>query len=75
VRTAAGAIGRQALHAWRLVFPHPGTGRTLAIEAPLPADFRAALEALRPLTSAAAPPTAGASPRGRGAPRSGSRRR
>ncbi len=46
-RRAAAAIGRQALHAWRLAFDHPRTGRRVRIEAPLPADFRAALEVLR----------------------------
>jgi 23S rRNA pseudouridine1911/1915/1917 synthase len=46
-RRAAEAIGRQALHAWRLSFAHPRSGRRVAFEAPLPADFRAALEILR----------------------------
>ena len=40
-------IGRQALHAWTLSFPHPRTGKTLHVEAPLPEDFTAALELLR----------------------------
>jgi 23S rRNA pseudouridine1911/1915/1917 synthase len=31
---------RQMLHAWRLRFPHPITGRTIAAEAPIPADMR-----------------------------------
>lgn len=30
---------RPALHAWRIAFTHPGTGRRLEIEAPPPADF------------------------------------
>jgi 23S rRNA pseudouridine1911/1915/1917 synthase len=47
VRRAAGAVGRQALHAWRLAFAHPRTGRRLSFEAPLPPDLRAALRALR----------------------------
>ena len=34
------AFTRQALHAWRVVFPHPVTGHALRVEAPLPADFR-----------------------------------
>jgi 23S rRNA pseudouridine1911/1915/1917 synthase len=38
---------RQALHAARLAFSHPATGKRLALEAPLPADFSAALERLR----------------------------
>jgi 23S rRNA pseudouridine1911/1915/1917 synthase len=46
-RRAAEAIGRQALHASRLTFEHPRSGRRLSFEAPLPADFRAALEVLR----------------------------
>jgi 23S rRNA pseudouridine1911/1915/1917 synthase len=44
---AAEAIGRQALHAARLAFDHPRTGKRLVFEAPLPADFRRGLEALR----------------------------
>jgi 23S rRNA pseudouridine1911/1915/1917 synthase len=46
-RRAAEAIGRQALHASRLAFEHPRSGRRVSFEAPLPADFRAALEVLR----------------------------
>ncbi|MGZ5040856.1 MAG: RluA family pseudouridine synthase [Usitatibacter sp.] len=41
------ALGRQALHAWKLAFLHPRTGALQAFEAPIPADFRALLEALR----------------------------
>ena len=33
------SFGRQALHAHRLAFEHPGDGRLLSFEAPLPADF------------------------------------
>jgi len=40
-------IGRQALHAWKLDFPHPRTGARMAFEAPPPPDFTAALDALR----------------------------
>jgi 23S rRNA pseudouridine1911/1915/1917 synthase len=47
VRRAAEAIGRQALHAWRLAFPHPRSGRRMAFEAPLPADLRRGLAILR----------------------------
>jgi len=47
VRRAAEAIGRQALHAWRLAFPHPRTGVLMRFEAPLPGDFAAALAVLR----------------------------
>jgi 23S rRNA pseudouridine1911/1915/1917 synthase len=38
---------RQMLHAWRLAFTHPATSKALSFEAPLPADFATALEALR----------------------------
>jgi 23S rRNA pseudouridine1911/1915/1917 synthase len=44
---ASRAIGRQALHAARLAFDHPRTGKRLVFEAPLPADFRRALAVLR----------------------------
>ncbi len=37
---------RQALHACALEFEHPGNGKTLRIEAPLPADMRMLLEVL-----------------------------
>jgi 23S rRNA pseudouridine1911/1915/1917 synthase len=47
VRRAADAIGRQALHAWRLGFAHPRTGKPLRFEAPLPHDFERALAILR----------------------------
>ena len=40
-------FGRQALHAWRLELAHPGDGRRLAFEAPLPADFADLLTRLR----------------------------
>jgi 23S rRNA pseudouridine1911/1915/1917 synthase len=36
---------RQALHAWKLTFVHPGTGQTLAFEAGIPADLKELLEA------------------------------
>jgi hypothetical protein len=35
------------LHASRLVFPHPDSGARVVVEAPLPADFGAVLDALR----------------------------
>ena len=44
---AAAAIGRQALHAARLAFEHPRTGKRMRFEAPLPEDFRRALAVLR----------------------------
>jgi 23S rRNA pseudouridine1911/1915/1917 synthase len=45
-RRAAEILGRQALHALRLVLRHPSSGHLLALEAPLPADFRNALAVL-----------------------------
>ncbi len=47
VRQAADAIGRQALHAARLAFDHPRTGRRMTFEAPVPADLARALRVLR----------------------------
>jgi 23S rRNA pseudouridine1911/1915/1917 synthase len=38
---------RQALHAERLSLVHPRTGRQLSFQAPLPADFKALLTAMR----------------------------
>ncbi|QJX00496.1 RluA family pseudouridine synthase [Frigoriglobus tundricola] len=40
-------IARQALHAFRLRFKHPRTDQWIEAEAPLPADMRRVLEALR----------------------------
>ena len=40
-------LGRQALHAWRLAFAHPRTGKVLRLEAPIPEDLTAALSLLR----------------------------
>jgi 23S rRNA pseudouridine1911/1915/1917 synthase len=54
-RRAAEAVGRQALHAWRLAFDHPTDGKRADFEAPLPADFQRALAILR----APAPPARG----------------
>lgn len=45
-RELLGVIGRQALHALRLELDHPGDGRRLSFEAPLPEDFRRVLEIL-----------------------------
>lgn len=47
VAEAQQVLGRQALHAWRLAFDHPRTGKRLTLEAPLPPDFEAALKVLR----------------------------
>jgi 23S rRNA pseudouridine1911/1915/1917 synthase len=38
------ALPRQALHAWRLAFPHPLTGNAVHIEAPVPQDFASLLQ-------------------------------
>jgi 23S rRNA pseudouridine1911/1915/1917 synthase len=40
-------IPRQALHAWKLELKHPVSGKPLALEAPIPADFLAAQALLR----------------------------
>ena len=40
-------LERQALHAHRLTFEHPETGRTVEITAPIPADIRSVVEALK----------------------------
>ena len=42
-QTALAALNRQALHAYRLAFSHPATGKLLAFESKLPAEL-AALE-------------------------------
>ncbi|MBM4233661.1 MAG: 23S rRNA pseudouridine(1911/1915/1917) synthase RluD [Gammaproteobacteria bacterium] len=46
VLAALSAFQRQALHATRLEFAHPVSGRPLAFEAPLPKDFAALLKIL-----------------------------
>ena len=46
------AFPRQALHAWRLAFPHPRTGTAVHVEAPWPAD----LSVLSRLAGLALPP-------------------
>ena len=43
---ARGAFGRQALHAWKLAFVHPRSGKTVRFESPMPADLTALLEVL-----------------------------
>jgi 23S rRNA pseudouridine1911/1915/1917 synthase len=40
------AFARQALHAWKLAFRQPRTGRELSIEAPLPDDMKALAAAI-----------------------------
>ncbi len=44
---ALDAFPRQALHAARLAFVHPASGKTARFEAPLPEDFRALLATLK----------------------------
>ncbi|MGI6722729.1 MAG: hypothetical protein ACOX4I_09420 [Anaerovoracaceae bacterium] len=39
-------IGRQALHAASLTFPHPVTGETMCIRAPLPDDIEELIKAI-----------------------------
>ncbi len=39
----AAGMARQALHAYRLAFEHPATGRMLEFQATLPPDLRQAL--------------------------------
>jgi 23S rRNA pseudouridine1911/1915/1917 synthase len=39
-------VPRQALHAWRVSFPHPTTREPLQLEAPAPADLKALLGAI-----------------------------
>ncbi len=58
------AAPRQMLHARHLAFVHPITGTRVEAESPLPADFRAALAALRRLD-----PARDAGPRGSGSAR------
>jgi 23S rRNA pseudouridine1911/1915/1917 synthase len=45
LRAALRSFPRQALHAWRLTMAHPSTARALTVEAPLPADLKALLDA------------------------------
>lgn len=59
VRAALEALPGQALHAEWLGFDHPATGRRMRFTAPPPAEFRAALDALR---RAYTPPAAESAP-------------
>jgi len=47
IRTLLGICGRQALHAARLTFDHPASGKSLTFSSPLPADIEAALVVLK----------------------------
>ena len=40
-------LKRTPLHARRLVLPHPITGETIAVDAPVPTDMKRVLEVLR----------------------------
>jgi len=44
---APGPASRNMLHAWTLAFPHPITGKRIAVEAPLPNDFLRVMKRLR----------------------------
>lgn len=46
-------IDRQALHAWRLGFVHPVTGRQVSFAAPIPPDLKQLLKELRKAGAAA----------------------
>ena len=46
VKAVQAQLGRQALHAWKLAFPHPRTGKVVRCEAPIPTDLRAGIESL-----------------------------
>jgi 23S rRNA pseudouridine1911/1915/1917 synthase len=61
------SFGHQALHAAKLGFDHPRTGRRLMLEAPPPADFTALLEVLRADAGEAARQAAQRRPTGRSA--------
>ncbi len=45
-RAALEALGRQALHAYRLAFEHPETGELMEFQSELPADLRRLHDAL-----------------------------
>ena len=45
-KAALHALGRQALHAYLIVFRHPGTGETMRFERDVPADLAALIAAL-----------------------------
>jgi 23S rRNA pseudouridine1911/1915/1917 synthase len=51
LRAIADKLGRQALHAQRLGFVHPITGKRLSFESLLPEDMKQALESLRALAT------------------------
>lgn len=51
LRAIADELGRQALHARRLGFVHPTTGKRLSFDSPLPKDMAQALASLRALVT------------------------
>jgi 23S rRNA pseudouridine1911/1915/1917 synthase len=55
LRAALAAYDGLALHALRLEFRHPGTARRLTIEAPLPENLAALVQALRSMAGHVAP--------------------
>ena len=48
--SALAGVDRPFLHAARLTFTHPATGRSMTFEAPLPADLQSRLDALARVT-------------------------
>ncbi|MCB9682450.1 MAG: RluA family pseudouridine synthase [Alphaproteobacteria bacterium] len=46
-RHARRDVERQALHAWKLTFPHPADGRPIRVEAPLPEELARLTRRLR----------------------------
>ena len=40
-------ISRVALHAWKLEISHPETGKKMSFTAPIPTDFKTAIEILK----------------------------
>lgn len=46
-RAALASFGRQALHAAKLQFEHPVSGKTISVESPMPDDMRKLLAVLR----------------------------
>lgn len=49
------ALTRQALHAWRLSFPHPVSGKRMEVTAPVPQDMETLLKEIPGATAAVRP--------------------
>lgn len=47
IQRALSSFGRQALHAFRITFPHPVSGEVMTFEAPLPSDLQQLIAQLR----------------------------